>query len=124
VAIGRRFEFFCVEKIGNATYIRDYRSNNIGLHDAVTFTLIKKAEEGVEEDEDEEESEDDEGEEGSKEGDEDEEGDDEYVFTIKSHATNGDIKNSIMFLESVVSHQVYALCAIWNFFKVNCIIQD
>jgi hypothetical protein len=99
----------------NSLWNSFYRSHNIGLHDAITFTLIKKAEEGVEEDEDEEESEDDEGEEGSEEDDEDEEGDDEYVFTIKSHSTNGDIKNSIMFLESVVSHQVYALCAIWIF---------
>jgi hypothetical protein len=55
----------------------------------VIFTLIKKGEEGVKEHEDEEGSEHDKDEEGSED---DEEGSDYYLFTMKAHATIGDIK--------------------------------
>jgi hypothetical protein len=73
VASGHRYELF-LEKTEHATYIQGpywnslCRSHNIPLHEAVTFTLMKKTEE--EEEEDEEASEDDEDEEGVKEEDE------------------------------------------------------
>jgi hypothetical protein len=74
--------------------------HNIALHDVVTFTLIKKSEEDYE---DEEGSDDDEDEEGSEKDVQEEMPLDraEYVFTMKAHAMNGDIKNFIIFLVCV-----------------------
>lgn len=99
MAAGHRFELFLVKR-EDATYIRGSfwnsfcRSHNIALHDVVTSTLIKKAKEGAQEDEDEEGSEDDEDEKGSEEDVQEEKPLDraEYVFTMKAHATNGDMK--------------------------------
>jgi hypothetical protein len=50
----------------------------------------------------------------------------EYVFKMKSHATNGDLKEFCYIPGMcVVSHQMYVLAAIWNHpFNVNCILQD
>ena len=113
MAADHRFELFLVKR-EDATYIRGpfwnsfCRSHNIALHDVVTFTLIKKAEE----DEDEEGSEDDEDEKGSEKDVQEEKPEEksldrpEYVFTMKAHATNGDIKE-FHYISGiyVVSHQ-------------------
>ena len=79
-----------------ATYIRGpfwnsfCRSHNIALHDGVTFTLIRQARAGVEEDEDEE---------GLEEGADQEDvlqdeilNRAEHVFKMTARAPNGDIK--------------------------------
>jgi hypothetical protein len=116
------FEPFLVKR-EDATYIREplwssfYRSHNITLHDVVNFALIKKTEEGADEDEDGE---------GSKEDVQEENplNRTSYVFTMKIHATNCDIKE-LPYISSMwfPIKCMYCLPS-RNPFNVSCILQD